>query len=108
MSEPVFSVVVPVLNEAENIEPLLSEITAALRGRYPYEVIYVNDGSTDETGSVLAKLMTTVPELRVMQHEKRSGQSFSVRTGAKAARGVWLATLDGDGQNDPADPAQDV
>jgi dolichol-phosphate mannosyltransferase len=97
-----FSVVVPVCNEAENVEPLAREIDAALAGR-PYEMIFVDDGSTDDTAAILKKLKLSLPALRVLRHSFRSGQSAAVATGVRAARGSWIATLDGDGQNDPAD-----
>jgi dolichol-phosphate mannosyltransferase len=96
------SVVVPVCNEAENVEPLAREIDAALAGR-SYEMIFIDDGSTDETVSNLMKLKSALPALRVLRHSFRSGQSAAVATGVRAARGPWVATLDGDGQNDPAD-----
>jgi dolichol-phosphate mannosyltransferase len=96
------SVVVPVCNEAENVEPLAREIDAALAGR-SYEIIFIDDGSTDETVSNLMKLKSALPALRVLRHSFRSGQSAAVATGVRAARGPWVATLDGDGQNDPAD-----
>jgi len=96
------SVVVPVCNEAENVEPLAREIDAALAGR-PYEMIFIDDGSTDDTVSNLMKLKNTLPALRVLRHSFRSGQSAAVATGVRAARAPWVATLDGDGQNDPAD-----
>lgn len=102
-TEPLVSVVVPVLNEAENVEPLVTEIRAALSPVCAYEIIYVDDGSTDETPSVLARLKAAIPELRVIRHDRRSGQSAGLRTGVWAARGRLIATLDGDGQNDPAD-----
>ncbi len=100
---PELSVVVPVFNERDNVTPLVNEIVAALRGRLPFEIVYVDDQSKDDTLAVLTGLMATVPELRVVQHIKQSGQSTAVRNGIKAARGAWIATLDGDGQNDPAD-----
>jgi len=96
------SVVVPVCNEAENVEPLAREIDAALQGR-AYEMIFVDDGSTDETAANLKKLKTSLPALRVLSHSFRSGQSAAVASGVRAARAAWVATLDGDGQNDPAD-----
>jgi dolichol-phosphate mannosyltransferase len=102
MSEPAISVVVPVCNEAENVEPLAREIDAAL-GHLPYEMIFVDDGSTDETASILRRLKTQLPALRVLRHSFRSGQSAAVASGVRAARAPWVATLDGDGQNDPAD-----
>jgi dolichol-phosphate mannosyltransferase len=96
------SVVVPVCNEAENVEPLAREIDAALSGR-PYEMIFVDDGSTDDTAANLLKLKGSLPALRVLRHSFRSGQSAAVASGVRAARAPWVATLDGDGQNDPAD-----
>jgi dolichol-phosphate mannosyltransferase len=96
------SVVVPVCNEAENVEPLAREIDAALAGR-SFEMTFIDDGSTDETVSNLMKLKGALPALRVLRHSFRSGQSAAVATGVRAARGPWVATLDGDGQNDPAD-----
>ena len=100
---PQLSVVVPVFNERDNIPPLVGEIVAALRGRIDFEIVYVNDNSRDDSLAVLQGLKTTVPELRVLSHVSQSGQSTAVRTGVKGARGEWIATLDGDGQNDPAD-----
>jgi len=97
------SVVVPVFNERGNIAPLVGEIVAALRGRAVFEIVYVDDHSSDDSLAVLDALRDTVPELRVLQHAVQSGQSTAIRTGVKAARGAWIATLDGDGQNDPAD-----
>lgn len=97
------SVVVPVHNEAENIEPLLNEITAALTDFIEYEIIYIDDGSTDNTLNVLKKAQQTIPNLRVFHHEKSCGQSAAVFTGIKAAKFPVIATLDGDGQNNPAD-----
>ena len=96
------SVVVPVCNEAEYVEPLAREIDAALQGR-AYEMIFIDDGSTDETAANLKKLKASLPALRVLSHSFRSGQSAAVASGVRAARAVWVATLDGDGQNDPAD-----
>lgn len=103
MSHPELSVVVPVFNESDNVAPLVAEITAALRGRLPFEIVYVDDQSRDGTLAVLEGLKATTPELRVLHHVSQSGQSTAVRTGVRHARGAWIATLDGDGQNDPAD-----
>ncbi len=100
---PQLSVVVPVYNEEGNVAPLVGEIVAALRGRCDFEIVYVDDLSRDGTLGVLRGLKAGVPELRVVRHLSNSGQSAAVRTGVKAARGAWIATLDGDGQNDPAD-----
>jgi len=106
--QPRISVVVPVFNEQDNVAPLVHEIVAALRGVAPaegggFEIVYVDDHSRDDTLAVLRGLKAQVPELRVLHHVHQSGQSTAIRTGVKAARGEWIATLDGDGQNDPAD-----
>lgn len=99
---PAVSVVVPVRNEAGNIETVVAEIAQALSGRWPFEIIYVNDGSTDGTAAALDKLAAERPWLRQVAHVESCGQSAAVRTGVAAARGAMVATLDGDGQNDPA------
>jgi dolichol-phosphate mannosyltransferase len=98
---PAVSVIVPVRNEAENVAPLVAEIAAAMGGR-SFEVIYVNDGSTDGTEAELARLKEQHPWLRQIRHARSCGQSAALRTGMWAARGKVIATLDGDGQNDPA------
>lgn len=100
---PAISVVVPVRDEAENIQPLLEEIQAALDGLETYEILCVDDGSRDATPQVLAAAMTTCPALRVIRHSELAGQSAALITGIHAARAPWIVTLDGDGQNDPAD-----
>ncbi len=97
------SVVVPVFNEEENILPLVGEITAALDGVCDYEIVYVNDGSSDRTAAVLKDAQGSQPRLRVVTHRESCGQSTAVRTGVKAAQAPLIATLDGDGQNDPVD-----
>ncbi|HVX79499.1 MAG TPA: glycosyltransferase family 2 protein [Bradyrhizobium sp.] len=96
------SIVVPVRNEAENVAPLIAEIAAALGDRWSYEIIYVNDGSTDATAERITAVMEQRGNLRQLRHEKSSGQSAAVRSGVRAARGAIVATLDGDGQNNPA------
>ncbi|AND89720.1 dolichol-phosphate mannosyltransferase [Bradyrhizobium diazoefficiens] len=101
-SQPSVSIVVPVRNEADNIAPLIEEITAALDSRWDYEIIYVNDGSTDTTGERLKAIMAQRGNLRQLRHAKSGGQSAAVRSGVRAARGAIVATLDGDGQNNPA------
>lgn len=103
---PVLSVVVPVKNEAENIAPLVTEIVSALRDKVAFEIIYVDDGSTDQTPTIVRGLRQSVPELHLICHEKSCGQSIAVLTGVKNARGGLIVTLDGDGQNDPADIPQ--
>ncbi|WP_368565587.1 glycosyltransferase family 2 protein [Pseudoxanthomonas sp. UTMC 1351] len=105
---PQLSVVVPVFNERDSVIPLVHEITSALRDRTrseggDFEIVYVDDHSRDDTLSVLLALKVHVPELRVIHHDAQSGQSTAIRAGVKAARGAWIVTLDGDGQNDPAD-----
>ena len=100
---PRLSVVVPLHNEAENAEALLAEIHQALEGVTDYEVICVDDGSSDTTPEILRHCLTIHPRLRPLRHVKNSGQSAAVVTGVRAARSQWIATLDGDGQNDPAD-----
>lgn len=100
---PRIAVVVPVKNEADNILPLLDEIVAALNGRWPFEIVYVDDGSDDRTPAVLDAAKRDFPTLRVIRHRSSCGQSQAVATGVKAARAPFIATLDGDGQNDPAD-----
>lgn len=101
---PDLTVVVPVHNERDNVLPLLAEIAAALRGGVAdFEIVYVDDFSRDDTLAVLEAAKMQFPELRVLRHLAQSGQSTALRNGIKAARGAWIATLDGDGQNDPAD-----
>ena len=97
------SVVIPVCNEEENVGPLASEIRQALQDFRPFEILFVDDGSTDGTVAALLAAQSQTPELRLLRHSKRSGQSAAVHTGVRAARAEWIATLDGDGQNDPAD-----
>jgi len=100
---PELSVVVPVKDEVENAVPLLMEICLALRGKTSFEVLFIDDASKDGTAGALIAAKAQAPELRVLKHQKNSGQSRAVRTGVIAARGSLIATLDGDGQNDPAD-----
>ncbi len=102
MSAPRVSVVVPVRNEAPNVAPLVAEIEAACAGLQPFEVVYVDDGSSDDTAAQVLRLAAERPWLRLVRHAESCGQSAAVRTGVRAARGAIVATLDGDGQNDPA------
>lgn len=99
---PTLSVVIPVRNEAPNIAPLVAEIEAAL-GATPHEIVYVDDGSTDGTWEALQAAREAGAPVHALRHRASCGQSAAVVTGVKAARGRWIATLDGDGQNDPAD-----
>lgn len=102
MNEPRISVVVPVYNEVDNVEPLVNEIVTALKG-ISHEIVYVDDGSADGTIEKLQQLKQQVPALRVVLHPRNAGQSAAFCSGIRAARGELIATLDGDGQNDPAD-----
>jgi len=97
------SVVVPVKDEVENVVPLANEIAASMANEAPTEIIFVDDGSTDGTADALAELKQRLPQLRIIRHAKNAGQSRSIRTGVRAARFDTIVTLDGDGQNDPAD-----
>ena len=99
---PLVSVVVPVKDEAGNVAPLAREIAAALKGE-AHEILFVDDGSSDGTAAALGALKSEIPELRVLSHSRNLGQSRGIRTGVHAARGNIIVTLDGDGQNDPAD-----
>lgn len=98
---PQLSIVIPAYNEAECLGPLLGEVQTAFDGREPYEVLCVDDGSTDQTAQVLRSTRAHYPELRILRHGSRSGQSAALWTGIRRARAQWVATLDGDGQNDP-------
>jgi dolichol-phosphate mannosyltransferase len=102
-SVPDITVVVPVRNEAENIAPLIHEIRISLDGGAPYEIIYIDDGSTDGTSLELEKQAHAGAPLRVIRHARSCGQSAAIISGVYAARGHIIATLDGDGKNDPAD-----
>ena len=102
LSVQALSVVVPVRNEQDNVAPLIAEIHAALQN-FTHEIVYVDDGSTDQTYERLKQLQLQYLQLRIVRHAQSCGQSTAVRTGVKAAKYDWVATLDGDGQNDPAD-----
>lgn len=102
-SEPAVSVVVPVKDEAGNLRPLIDEVRAALAPVCTYEIVYVDDGSSDGTTQELEQLLRDVPELRALRHARSCGQSAAIASGVTGARGAIIATLDGDGQNDPAD-----
>ncbi len=97
------SIVIPVFNEVECIRPLLDEIGVCLVAETGYEVIVVDDGSIDGTAAMLQGARQSHPGLRILHHRERCGQSAAIASGVKAASTQWIATLDGDGQNDPAD-----
>lgn len=99
------SVVIAVLNEAENIEPVCEELVAKLDVLRSYEVVFVDDGSTDDTASRLQMQCRAYAQFRLLRHDRRCGKTAALRTGIAGARGEWIATMDGDGQNDPADVA---
>jgi len=103
--KPDISVVVPVFDEEGAAPELAREIAAAFAGR-SFEIVFVDDRSRDATRAALMALKPTIPQLRVLTHTANSGQSRSIRTGILAARGDIILTLDGDGQNDPADGPQ--
>lgn len=97
------SIVIPVFNEQGNIGPLVQEVVHHLRGKIIFDIVCVDDRSDDDTRDVLAALKPEIPELRVLFHQQRSGQSLAIRNGVRHALSPWIVTLDGDGQNDPAD-----
>lgn len=97
------SVVIPVHNEVDSVRGVIEEIGRVLPESLDYEIIVVDDGSSDNTPSVLQECRAKQPRLRVLRHAQRSGQSATISTGVRAARARWVVTLDGDGQNDPAD-----
>ena len=100
---PDVSVVIPVYNEGRNIRPLTNEVFDALAGRLQYELIFVEDGSVDDTPDEIERTITQNPVVSICQHDRNRGQSAAVRTGVLAARADIVAVLDGDGQNDPRD-----
>src|SRR6478735_7425421 len=102
MSEPKVSIVVPVFDESGAAPALAREIARAFEGQ-PHEIIFVDDASRDDTAAQLLALKSELPQLRLLRHSNNSGQSRAVRTGILAARAPVILTLDGDGQNDPAD-----
>ena len=103
-ADPLVSVVIPVKDEAANVATLAREIGQVLDGVIPFEMIFVDDGSTDATVDQLVQLKDAFgSRLRILRHVRNAGQSAAITSGVRAARGRWIATLDGDGQNDPAD-----
>lgn len=103
MSGHGFSVVIPVFNELDNIEPLLLEITQACQDLPYYEIVVVDDCSNDGTYEKLKSLKAKMSQIQLLRHVRNAGQSISVIDGVRAAKFSWIITLDGDGQNDPAD-----
>ena len=113
MSEPTLpsrlslSIVIPMMNEAGNVLPLIAEITEALRAYAPvddnFEIICVDDGSSDATAAEIKQARQGNPHVRLIRHTKRIGMSGAIRNGVRAARAEWILTIDGDRQNDPAD-----
>jgi len=101
--KPKMSIIIPVYNESGNVRPLAGEIANALAKYAPIEVIFVDDGSTDDTVAEIATVVNDDPAVRVCRHTKNRGQSASVRDGVLAASAEVIAVLDGDGQNDPHD-----
>lgn len=102
---PLLSAVVPVRDEAGNIAPLIGELVRALASLGAFEIVYVDDGSQDGTEDALRLAASVTPALTVLRHRASCGQSAALSTGIRAARGPWIVTLDGDGQNDPSDIA---
>lgn len=100
---PALSVVIPVNNESANIASLVDEVDVALTGNTVFELVVIDDCSSDNTADILIDLAATRPWLRVCRHKTNAGQSTAVLSGVRAAAADWIATLDGDGQNDPAD-----
>jgi dolichol-phosphate mannosyltransferase len=101
--QPGVSVVIAVYNEADNLAPVCDELFPALQPLAPFEVVFADDGSTDTSAAVLAELARRHAGLRWVRHARRCGQSTAERTGVAAASYAWIATMDGDGQNDPRD-----
>lgn len=101
---PRLSLVIAVLNEAENVHAVANEAIQALKDSGPFEIVFVDDGSNDDTAARIQELPRDI--VRLVRHEKRTGKSQAIRTGVNAARGQWIGTMDGDGQDDPADVAK--
>ena len=100
---PQVSVVVPLLNEQDNIEPLYEQITLTLDDRYKYEIIFIDDGSSDNSFAILSKLQKTDNKVRVIRFRKNFGQTAALSAGFSHTRGEIIIAIDGDLQNDPAD-----
>lgn len=100
---PPFSVIIPVYNESENIGPLARETLSVLPDDAVFEVIFIDDASTDDTASQVLAIRAEDSRVRLVRHRRNAGQSAGIRNGAKIAAYDWVVTMDGDGQNDPAD-----
>ncbi len=103
LSPPFLSIVIPILNEAENLHTLINEIQTALEGQLNYEIIGIDDGSIDNSWLCLQQMTKQFDKFRIIRHRRSYGQSVAILTGVKVAQAEWIVTLDGDGQNDPAD-----
>ncbi|MCA8927288.1 MAG: glycosyltransferase family 2 protein [Alphaproteobacteria bacterium] len=100
---PPFSIVIPAYNESENVGPLAREILSVLPADAVFEVIFIDDASTDGTADAVLAMRAEDPRVRLVRHRRNAGQSAAIRNGAKVALYDWVVTMDGDGQNDPAD-----
>jgi dolichol-phosphate mannosyltransferase len=100
---PPFSIIIPAYNEAENVGPLAREILNVLPDDAVFEVIFIDDASTDSTANAVLDMHAEDSRIRLVRHRRNAGQSAAIKNGAKVARYDWLVTMDGDGQNDPAD-----
>jgi dolichol-phosphate mannosyltransferase len=104
MDEPSVSIVIAVYNEAENVAGVAADVVAAFgEGAGCFELIFVDDGSTDATANLIAAMLESDSRIRLIRHALRCRKSHAVRTGVLAARAQWMATMDGDGQNNPRD-----
>ncbi len=100
---PPFSILIPAYNEADNVGPLAREILSVLPDDAVFEVIFIDDASTDATADAVLAVRADDSRVRLLRHRRNAGQSAAIRNGAKIARYDWVVTMDGDGQNDPAD-----